>query len=67
MLKPSCRYKHLSVISAISEQGDLHFSIQEESFTGQNVVGFLKSLLSFFDRKLLIIWGDTQSWGKDTH
>jgi transposase len=56
LLKQACRYKHLSAISAISEKGDLFFQIQSENFTGLTIVAFLRALLQYFDKKLLIIW-----------
>jgi hypothetical protein len=57
LLRQACRYAHLSVISAVSAEGELHYHIEEESFTGESVVKFLKMLLEFFNQKLLIIWG----------
>ncbi len=51
-----CRYKHLSAISAISSDGELYYQIRGTSFTGEMIVAFLRELLLFFDKKLLIIW-----------
>jgi len=65
IIKQGCSYQHLSAISAISEQGELYFSIQEVNYTGQSVVEFLKSLLSFFDQKLLIIWDGAKIHAND--
>jgi transposase len=55
-IEQSCRYQHLSAISAISEQGEMYFQIQNTSFTGLTIVAFLRALLVFFNKKLLIIW-----------
>jgi transposase len=56
VFQQGCRYQHLSVISAISAEGDLHYQLQEGNFTGETVVAFLKDLLRFFRQDLLIIW-----------
>ena len=56
VLYQGCRYQHLSAISAISSEGDLHYQIKETSFTGETIVVFLKELVAFFNCKLLIIW-----------
>jgi transposase len=56
VLRQGCRYKHLSVISAISPQGQLYYQIRNTSFTGLMVVEFLRELLAFFNQKLIIIW-----------
>jgi transposase len=56
VLREGCRYQHLSAISAISPAGDLVYQIQESSFKGKDVVGFLKKLLDTLKQKLLIIW-----------
>ena len=48
VLYQGCRYQHLSAISAISSEGDLHYQIKETSFTGETIVVFLKGISSFF-------------------
>jgi transposase len=55
-LLQGCRYQHISIISAISAKGDLHYQLQESNFIGETVVQFLKSLMQQFENKLLIIW-----------
>lgn len=47
---------HLSVISAITAQGQLLVALQARAFTGRDVVRFLKRVLRQLSGKLLIIW-----------
>jgi len=47
---------HLSVISAISPDGQLYLRLQTESFDSLGVITFLKQLLEEIEGKLLIIW-----------
>lgn len=47
---------HLSVISAISPEGQLYLAMQETAFDSDGVVAFLKLLLKEIAGKLLIIW-----------
>ena len=47
---------HLSVISAITEQGQLLVQMQACAFKGPDVVRFLKHLVGHIGGKLLIIW-----------
>jgi transposase len=47
---------HLSVISAITEQGQLLVQMQASAFKGAGVVRFLKHLMCHIGGKLLIIW-----------
>lgn len=51
-----CRYKHLSVISAVTETGRFYYAIQEESFTGETVVKFLRRLSEESAHPLLAVW-----------
>ena len=44
ILRSPLSYDHLSVISAITPQGRLLVQMQEEAYTGEAVVGFLKHL-----------------------
>ena len=46
---------HLSVISAISPEGQLYLTMQEQAFDSDAVVAFLKHLLEHIKNKLLII------------
>ena len=56
VLEQGCRYKHLSVISAVTETGQFYYAIQEESFTGATVVKFLRQLSEEIDYPLLTVW-----------
>jgi transposase len=47
---------HLSVISGLTEQGQLLVQMQARAFKGADVVHFLKHLLCHIGGKLLIIW-----------
>ena len=47
---------HLSVISAISPEGQLYLTMQEQAFDSAAVVAFLEQLLEQIPGKLLIIW-----------
>jgi transposase len=47
---------HLSVISAISPDGELFLMAQERSLTSADVVGFLRHLLEIVPDPLLVIW-----------
>ena len=55
MLKTPCAYRHLSVISAITQEGRLYFASQERAYTSEDVVEFLKELKRKIGGKLLII------------
>lgn len=49
-------WEHLSVISAITPEGQLFTMIQDKSFSGVEIVRFLKHLLRHINGKLLVIW-----------
>lgn len=51
-----CSREHLSVISAVSPQGELYFRIQDESFDSLGIIRFLKQLLAMIPGKLMIVW-----------
>lgn len=56
ILIEGCQYAHLSVLSAISHQGDLYYQLQESSYTGTEIAQFLGDLCKLTQQKLLIIW-----------
>ena len=56
MLRCKLTRDHLSVISAISPEGQLYLSMQETAFDSDGVVAFLELLLQEIAGKLLIIW-----------
>jgi transposase len=47
---------HLSVMSGITLEGKLYMIEQERAFKGEDVVRFLKHLLTQIEGKLLVIW-----------
>jgi len=47
---------HLSVMSAITAQGQLFTMVRDDSLTSMESVRFLKHLLTQLDRKLMVIW-----------
>jgi transposase len=56
---PVLRYpywEHLSMISAITPEGNLYTTMQEQAFDSAAVVRFLKHLLRQIPGKLLIVW-----------
>lgn len=56
VIEAPCSYDHLSVISAITPTGRLCLSVQERSFTTEDVVEFLKKLHRQIGGKILVIW-----------
>jgi transposase len=49
-------WDHLSMICAITPQGQLYLMIQDRAFKGPDIVRFLHHLLRHLTGKLLIIW-----------
>jgi DDE superfamily endonuclease len=47
---------HLSALGALTPQGRLFMPVQDHSYQGEEVVRFLKRLLTKIPGKLLIIW-----------
>lgn len=56
ILQQDCKYAHLSVIAAISPQGDIVKEIIDGNFDGQAIVKFLKKLLTTFKKEIHLIW-----------
>lgn len=56
VLREGDRYQHLSVISLITETGELEYRIQDRSYDGEGVVRFLHQVRETFSTKLTIIW-----------
>jgi transposase len=56
VIKARCSYDHLSVISAITPKGSLCLSVQEQPFTAETVVKFLRKLHRQIKGKVLVIW-----------
>lgn len=49
-------HAHYSVISGIGQDGSLYAQVQESSFKGPDIVGFLRHLLCHVKQKILLIW-----------
>jgi transposase len=49
-------HEHLSVISAVTPEGDLFLKMQEQAFTSEGVIAFLDELQQQIVGRLLIIW-----------
>lgn len=56
VLRDGDRYQHLSVISVITETGDLEYHLQECSYDGTGVVSFLKQVREAQQTLLTLIW-----------
>jgi transposase len=56
LIAHKCRYKHLCVISAICDKGKMFWQLRPDAFKGFSIVSFLKDLLAFAKRKILVIW-----------
>lgn len=56
-MKRFLRFKALNVISAISPQGELIYSIRTSRYLGVHIADFLRKLRKAFPRrKLIVIW-----------
>lgn len=49
-------HDHLSVISAVTPEGDLFLQMQEQSYDSAGIIGFLDALQAQIAGKLLVIW-----------
>lgn len=49
-------YQHLSVISGITQSGQLVTQLQEQAYRGPSIVGFLRHLLNQIRGKILVLW-----------
>lgn len=49
-------YQHLSVISGITETGQLLTQMQEHAYRGTTIVGFLRHLLKRIAGNVLVLW-----------
>jgi transposase len=49
-------YQHLSIISGITEHGQLVTQMQEQAYRGPTIVGFLRHLLNQISGKILVLW-----------
>lgn len=56
ILQQDCKYSHLSVIAAISPEGKIVSDILDGNFDGEEIVKFLKKLLTTFNKQIHLIW-----------
>ncbi len=56
ILQVPLSYDHLSVISAMTPEGQLLMQVQERAYKGPDVVRFLKHVLRHIPGKLLLLW-----------
>jgi hypothetical protein len=56
VLRVQLTHDHLSVISGITLDGRLFLQMQEQAYTAETVVGFLRVLLRKIRGKVLVIW-----------
>lgn len=56
LLRSKLSHEHLSVASGISPAGRLYIQIQDKSFKGTDIVGFLRHLLAHVSGKILVVW-----------
>jgi transposase len=56
-------YQYVCIASSISACGKMFFQIRGNSFKGEGIIAYLKSLLAATSRKVLLIW-DNASWHK---
>ena len=47
---------HLSIISAVSPEGDLYFHVQQHAYNSDDVIAFLLAVHETIPGKLLVIW-----------
>lgn len=56
-------YQYVCLASSISPSGKMFYQIRENSFKGEGIIEYLKSLLATTERKILLIW-DNATWHK---
>lgn len=56
VLREWCTRDHLSMIAAVSAQGEFHGQVQEHAFDAVAVTGFLRHLLRAVTGPVLVIW-----------
>ena len=47
---------HLSVISAVSPEGDLFLEVRETAFDSAGIIGFLGNLLAQIEGNIVLVW-----------
>lgn len=56
VLRAPLAYEHLSVISGVTLDGRLFTHIQEQAYSGEHIVTFLRQLLRQIPGKLMVLW-----------
>jgi hypothetical protein len=56
ILRTPLSYDHLSMMSAITPQGQLLMQAQEQAYHSTDVVRFLRHVLRHIEGKLLVLW-----------
>ena len=56
-------YQYVCIASSITPEGKLFYQIRDNSFKGEAIIEYLKSLLNTTTRKILLIW-DNATWHK---
>lgn len=56
ILRTKLTHDHLSVISALSDDGQLWFALQPTAYDSAAVIAFLQSLLDHIAGRLVVIW-----------
>ena len=56
VLRTKLTHDHLSIISALSDQGQVWFAMQAVAFDSAAVIAFLQTLLDTIPGRLLVIW-----------
>lgn len=56
MLRPKLTRDHLSVISAISPEGDLYLQMRPTAFDSAGIIAFLEALQEQIEGPLVIVW-----------
>jgi putative transposase len=56
VLKRPCKYEHLSVAGALTVSGRVLVKVQENAFTGEDSVEFLKHILREVAGQVIVIW-----------
>lgn len=56
VIEHKCKYSKLALISAISESGKMIYQVRQGTFNGKAIVYFLKRLVKYTRRKIILIW-----------
>ena len=56
VLRHKLTREHLSVISAVSPEGELFLQVREDAFDSDGIIGFLDTLQKQIEGNLVIVW-----------